>query len=115
MKNDQGMRDDGALPGEGDTEEDREIRKSYPRWSSMSEAEKVAAMQTVDEGWFPKHNDREWYIGRNGTLGWVWRIRHASAVRSLRKFRTSVLRDTWPVCHNANQPGCHKETGARRL
>ena len=66
MENDQGMmRDAGAVLGEGDTEEDREIRKSYPKWSSMTEVEKVAAMQAVDDGCFPKHNDGEWYIERN--------------------------------------------------
>jgi hypothetical protein len=65
MENDQGMRDAGVLLGEGDTEEDREIRKSDPKWSSMTEVEKVAAMQAVDHPCFPKHNDGDWYIGRN--------------------------------------------------
>jgi hypothetical protein len=65
MENDQGMRDAGAPLGEGDTKEDQEIRKSYPKWSSMTEVEKVAAMQAVDDGCFPKHNDGEWSIERN--------------------------------------------------
>ncbi|MGA3043453.1 MAG: hypothetical protein ABSF54_21975 [Bryobacteraceae bacterium] len=65
MENDQGMRNAGAPLGEGATEEDQEIRKSYPKWSSMTEVEKVAAMQAVDDGCFPKHNDGEWYIERN--------------------------------------------------
>lgn len=64
MENDQGMRDAGALPGDGDTEEDREIRKSNPQWSSMTEVQKVAALQTVDDGCFPQHNDGEWDIER---------------------------------------------------
>ena len=65
MENSQGMRDAGAPLGESHTEEDREIRKSYPKWSSMTEEEKATAMQAVDDGCFPKHNDGEWYVERN--------------------------------------------------
>ncbi len=49
----------------GDTDEDREIRKNHPNWSSMSEVEKVAALQAADDNCFPKHDDQEWYIGRD--------------------------------------------------
>ena len=54
--------------GEGDTDEDKEIRKSFPNWSSMNGVEKVTAMQTLDEACFPKHDDKEWHIARSHGL-----------------------------------------------
>ncbi|MGD0097569.1 MAG: hypothetical protein ABSB60_13815 [Terracidiphilus sp.] len=50
--------------GEGDTEEDAVIRKSFPGWSTMNDVEKVTALGTVDDQCFPKHDDREWQITR---------------------------------------------------
>jgi hypothetical protein len=50
--------------GEGDSQEDREIRKSFPNWSTMTDVEKVSAMETKDDQCFPKHDDKEWYIAR---------------------------------------------------
>ncbi|MGA1984083.1 MAG: hypothetical protein ABSG84_16660 [Acidobacteriaceae bacterium] len=55
--------------GEGDTDEDKEIRENFPKWSNMTKLDKVTVMQTLDDGCFPKHDDKEWYITRkNG--GW---------------------------------------------
>jgi len=51
--------------GEGDTEEDKEIRENFPNWSGMPEVYKVIVMQTLNDGCFPKHDDREWHITRN--------------------------------------------------
>ena len=52
--------------GEGDSEEDKEIRKKYPHWSAMSNLEKVAVLQEpYRDGCFPEHDDSEWYIMRN--------------------------------------------------
>jgi hypothetical protein len=51
--------------GEGDTEDDKEIRKSFPNWSTMNQVQKVAAMGAKDDSCFPKHDDKEWYIARN--------------------------------------------------
>lgn len=59
--------DDGhKVPlGEGDTEEDKEIRENFPKWSLMAKVHKVIVMQTLNDGCFPKHDDKEWYIARN--------------------------------------------------
>jgi hypothetical protein len=59
--------DDGqsAPFGEGNTEEDMEIRENFPKWSHMAKVDKVTVMQTLDDGCFPKHDDKEWYIARN--------------------------------------------------
>jgi hypothetical protein len=69
IDNDSRIDDDGhRVPlGEGDTEEDKEIREKLPNWFSMNGVEKVIAMQTLDlhDGCFPKHDDKEWYIVRN--------------------------------------------------
>lgn len=62
--------------GEGDSEEDKEIRKNYPNWPTMSDMEKVAAMEKLDIGCFPEHDNKEWYIarsqGRWSATGIVW-------------------------------------------
>jgi len=59
--------DDGSrMPyGEGNTDEDKEIRENFPKWSNMSKLDKVTVMQTLNDGCFPKHDDREWGIERN--------------------------------------------------
>jgi hypothetical protein len=59
--------DDGQkVPlGEGNTEDDKEIRENFPKWSNMTKLDKVIVMQTLNDGCFPKHDDREWYIARN--------------------------------------------------
>lgn len=56
----------GAGPplGESDSEDDQKLREDNPRWSSMTDVEKVAAAQT-DGGCFPEHNDKDWYIARD--------------------------------------------------
>jgi len=51
--------------GDGNTEEDKEIRENFPNWSKMTKLDKVTVMQTLDDGCFPKHDDREWYIKRD--------------------------------------------------
>jgi hypothetical protein len=50
---------------DGDTDYYKEIRKSFPNWSTMNEMEKVAAMETVDPACFPEHDDTEWNITRS--------------------------------------------------
>jgi hypothetical protein len=65
---DQNSRDDDeghTIPlGEGDTEEDKEIRKRFPNWSTMNQVQKVAAMETEHIGCVPENDDKEWYIMR---------------------------------------------------
>jgi hypothetical protein len=51
--------------GEGDNEEDKEIRKSIPNWSTMDDVQKVAAMEAEQIGCVPENDDKEWYIARN--------------------------------------------------
>ena len=50
--------------GEGDTDEDKEIRQNFPKWSDITKLDKVTVMQTLEDGCFPKHDDKEWYITR---------------------------------------------------
>ncbi len=58
--------DEEKIPfGEGNTEEEKEIRENFPKWSNMTELDRVTVMQTLNDGCFPKHDDREWYIARN--------------------------------------------------
>ena len=54
-----------VLLGERGDEDDRDIRKKFPNWPTLNEVEKVAAMETVDDLCFPKHDDKEWYVERN--------------------------------------------------
>jgi hypothetical protein len=54
-----------VLLGERSSEDDRDIRRKFPNWSTMNDLEKAAAMETVDDLCFPKHDDKEWYIMRN--------------------------------------------------
>jgi len=56
---------DPDLSEDGHTDGDKWIREKLPNWSSMSEVEKAAAMQTLDDGCFPGHDDKEWHIVRN--------------------------------------------------
>ncbi len=65
MDHDQDLRSAAAWLGDGDTEEDRETRKRFPKWSSMTEVEKVDALKDSDLGCFQEHNDREWFIKRD--------------------------------------------------
>jgi hypothetical protein len=67
LENASGIFDDGQkMPlGEGNTEEDMEIRENFPKWSKMPDVYKVTVMQTLNDGCFPKHDDRDWYIARN--------------------------------------------------
>ena len=62
--------------GEGDGDQDKEIRESFPNWSTMSEVEKVAAMETEHIGCVPENNDKEWSIARShaqwSASGTVW-------------------------------------------
>jgi hypothetical protein len=51
--------------GEGNAEDETNILENFPKWSNMSELDKVTVMQTLDDGCFPKHDDREWHIVRD--------------------------------------------------
>jgi hypothetical protein len=53
------------LQGLGDAEKyEEEYRSRYKDWSTMSDEEKVSALDSGDDGCFPNHNDTEWYITR---------------------------------------------------
>lgn len=50
--------------GDGVDEDDKEIRKNFPNWPTMTEVEKVAAMEKEQVGCVPDHDDKQWYIQR---------------------------------------------------
>jgi hypothetical protein len=71
MVNDLKYREEDPDPGEkvaplglGNNSEDQDIRRKFPNWASMSEAERGAAMQEIFDPCFPNHNDTGWFIDR---------------------------------------------------
>jgi hypothetical protein len=67
IENASSFNDDGQRTplGEGGSDDDKQIRENFPKWSTMTNMDKVTVMQTLNRGCFPEHDDREWHIVRN--------------------------------------------------